>query len=159
LLGERVIVKGQSAIDLATYIDVNETDWKRIVNIQRGCIFVDHPVMRSGPLENWIAACDTILETGASRIAPGHGPVVCPDGVRHFSGRLQRINHELTDRSRRGGPGRVAAMDIPLGPDQHLALRERLVATAAATYHHLSASDVPPAEVLERMAQAHFDAA
>ncbi|MEV6924028.1 MBL fold metallo-hydrolase [Dactylosporangium sp. NPDC051485] len=119
----------------------------------------DHPVMWCGPLENWIAACDSILETGATHIVPGHGPVVGPDGVRYFRAYLQHVADGLALRFSQGMPYWEAAMDLPLGPYRHLALRERLVATAAATYHHLGAPKVPPAEVLERMAQAHFNAA
>jgi cyclase len=122
-------------------------------------LFADHPVMWSGPLENWVAACDAILATGATRIVPGHGPVVGPDGVQFFRGYLQHIAEGFAQRFAQGMPYWIAAMDLPLGPYQHLALRERLVATAAATYHHLGAPKVPPAEVLERMAQAHFDGA
>ncbi|MGI5243224.1 MBL fold metallo-hydrolase [Dactylosporangium sp. CA-139066] len=121
-------------------------------------LFADHPVMWAGPLENWIAACDQILATGASRIVPGHGPVVGPDGVHYFRSYLQHVLAALTERFHRGMPYWAAAMDIPLGPYEHLPLRERLVATAAATYHHLGAPKVPPAEVLDRMAQASPDA-
>ena len=76
-----------------------------------------------------------------------------------FRGYLQLVAEGLAQRFEQGMPYWIAAMDLPLGPYQRLALRERLVATAAATYHHLGAPKVPPAEVLERMAQAHFDGA
>ena len=122
-------------------------------------LFADHPVMWAGPLERWVAACDAILETGATRVVPGHGPIVGPDGVELFRGYQQLVAEGLAQRFEQGMPYWIAAMDLPLGPYQRLALRERLVATAAATYHHLGAPKVPPAEVLERMAQAHFDGA
>ncbi|WP_433617007.1 MBL fold metallo-hydrolase [Dactylosporangium sp. CA-139114] len=122
-------------------------------------LFADHPVMWAGPLENWIAACDNILATGATQVVPGHGPIVGPEGVRRFRGYLEHVLGELTERFHRGMPYWAAAADMPLGPYEHLPLRERLVATAAATYHHLGARKAPPAEVLDRMARAYFDAA
>ncbi len=36
-------------------------------------LFVDdHPVMWTGPVSNWIAACERICETGARYVVPGH---------------------------------------------------------------------------------------
>ncbi|MET7402827.1 MBL fold metallo-hydrolase [Dactylosporangium sp. NPDC005572] len=118
----------------------------------------DHAVMWTGPLANWIAACDTILATGATRIVPGHGPIVSRAGVIEFRSYLEHVQAGLELRYRQGMPYWQAAMDIPLGQYKELPLRERLVATAAATYHHLGAPKAAPAEVLERMAQAYFDA-
>lgn len=40
------------------------------------------PVMWAGPVENWIAALDMILELDVETIVPGHGPVTDKDGVR-----------------------------------------------------------------------------
>ncbi|WP_344512566.1 MBL fold metallo-hydrolase [Dactylosporangium maewongense] len=121
-------------------------------------LFADHPVMWAGPLENWIAACDRILETGATRIVPGHGPVVGPEGVTAFRGYLEHINRGIADGFQRGLPYWQTAAELPLGPHEHLALPERLVATTAAAYRHLGAPPVPPPEILERMAVAFFDA-
>jgi glyoxylase-like metal-dependent hydrolase (beta-lactamase superfamily II) len=121
-------------------------------------LFADHPVMWAGPLDNWIAACDTILDTGATRIVPGHGPITGREGVRRFCGYLEHVATAIEERFRRGMPYWEAAVDIPLVGYEHLAFRERLVVTAAVTYHHLGASLVPTAEVLERMSQAFFNA-
>ncbi|MEV0132611.1 MBL fold metallo-hydrolase [Dactylosporangium sp. NPDC050688] len=121
-------------------------------------LFSDHPVMWAGPLQNWISACDRILQTGATRIVPGHGPVVGPQGVRDFRGYLELVSSELRQRFDAGVPYWIAATELPLGPYEDLALRERLVATAAVEYHHLGAAKIPPPEVLERMGQAYIDA-
>jgi glyoxylase-like metal-dependent hydrolase (beta-lactamase superfamily II) len=40
------------------------------------------PVMWEGPVENWIAALDTVLGFGAETIVPGHGPLSGPAEVR-----------------------------------------------------------------------------
>ena len=69
----------------------------------------DHPIMWSGPAENWIAACDRILATGARHVVPGHGPVTDPAGVRMGTAAAQRLN-ALTDVSAwRSVPGRESA--------------------------------------------------
>ena len=43
-----------------------------------------HPIMWSGPSENWIAALDTILGLDVDHIVPGHGPLTDKEGVREL---------------------------------------------------------------------------
>jgi glyoxylase-like metal-dependent hydrolase (beta-lactamase superfamily II) len=40
------------------------------------------PIMWVGPVENWLAALDRIIELGPRSVVPGHGPVTDLDGVR-----------------------------------------------------------------------------
>ena len=42
------------------------------------------PIMWAGPLDNWIAALERLLELGAERLVPGHGPVCGPNEVRRL---------------------------------------------------------------------------
>ena len=42
------------------------------------------PIMWAGPVENWIAALELLLELGAERFVPGHGPVCGPEDVRRL---------------------------------------------------------------------------
>ena len=42
------------------------------------------PIMWAGPLEGWVAALERLLELGAERFVPGHGPVCGPDEVRRL---------------------------------------------------------------------------
>ena len=53
------------------------------------------PIMWEGPVANWLAACDRILELDARVIVPGHGPVTDASGVRD-------VQRYLTLRARRG---------------------------------------------------------
>lgn len=39
------------------------------------------PIMWAGPVERWIAALERLLELGAERFLPGHGPVCGPEEV------------------------------------------------------------------------------
>lgn len=41
-----------------------------------------HPVMWEGPVQNWIRACDRILDLDVDIVVPGHGPITTKDGVR-----------------------------------------------------------------------------
>jgi glyoxylase-like metal-dependent hydrolase (beta-lactamase superfamily II) len=42
------------------------------------------PIMWAGPLERWLAALERLLELGAERFVPGHGPVCDHRGVRRL---------------------------------------------------------------------------
>ena len=42
------------------------------------------PIMWAGPLEGWVAALERLLELGAERFVPGHGPVCGREGVRQL---------------------------------------------------------------------------
>lgn len=65
-----------------------------------GCIFTGDilfiggtPVVWAGPLENWVAACDTILGSGCDTIVPGHGPVTDLAGVVAVRDYLEAVLH------------------------------------------------------------------
>ena len=50
-----------------------------------------HPIIWAGPVENWLRACDLILEMDAVAIVPGHGPLTDNDGVRALRAYLEYI--------------------------------------------------------------------
>jgi glyoxylase-like metal-dependent hydrolase (beta-lactamase superfamily II) len=50
------------------------------------------PIMWVGPLERWIAALERLLELGAERFVPGHGPICGPEDVRRLLGEDQRAH-------------------------------------------------------------------
>jgi cyclase len=56
------------------------------------------PLMWAGPISNWLAACDRILELKATTIVPGHGPVTDEAGVREVQRYLTYIRHEAKRR-------------------------------------------------------------
>ena len=41
-----------------------------------------HPIAWEGPISNWIAACDRLLELDPEVVVPGHGPLTDQAGVR-----------------------------------------------------------------------------
>ncbi|MFG1749456.1 MBL fold metallo-hydrolase [Streptosporangium sandarakinum] len=60
------------------------------------------PIVWSGPIANWIAACDAMLATGAETIVPGHGPVPDPDGIRAVRGYLAHVVEQADAAYARG---------------------------------------------------------
>ena len=62
-------------------------------------LFIDGtPIMWDGPVANWLAACDRIIELGARVIVPGHGPVTDESGVRDVQRYLTYIRDEARQR-------------------------------------------------------------
>jgi glyoxylase-like metal-dependent hydrolase (beta-lactamase superfamily II) len=61
-----------------------------------------HPIIWEGPVENWIAACDRLLELDVDVIVPGHGPITDKQGVRRTKDYWQRLV-DVTKRGRESG--------------------------------------------------------
>jgi glyoxylase-like metal-dependent hydrolase (beta-lactamase superfamily II) len=117
----------------------------------------DHPVMWTGPVSNWVSACDRIVETGARIVVPGHGPVVDLAGVLVFRDYLRHVDEQARSRYERGMPYWQAALDMPMpAPYATWGHRERLVMTLAAIYRGLGydgPTDLPT--VLNHVATAY----
>jgi glyoxylase-like metal-dependent hydrolase (beta-lactamase superfamily II) len=110
------------------------------------------PIMWSGPVENWIRACDRILELGAEVMVPGHGPVTGPEGVRRIRAYWEFLAGEAGKRFEAGMPAWKAAMDIPLGEFARWGERERTVVNVETLYRQFSGQGEPPSP-LELFAQ------
>jgi glyoxylase-like metal-dependent hydrolase (beta-lactamase superfamily II) len=50
-----------------------------------------HPIIWEGPVQNWIDACDRLLELDVDVIVPGHGPLTNKEGVRRTKEYWQRL--------------------------------------------------------------------
>ena len=61
-----------------------------------------HPIIWEGPVRNWIAACDRLLELDVDVIVPGHGPITDKEGVRRTKDYWQRLI-DVTKRGREAG--------------------------------------------------------
>ncbi|BFU45225.1 MBL fold metallo-hydrolase [Krasilnikovia sp. MM14-A1004] len=119
----------------------------------------DHPIMWTGPVDNWLKACAWIEATGARHVVPGHGPVTDPAGVREFRGYLEHVAEQAERRYAAGMPYWQAATDMPL-PEacRGWGHRERLVITVAALYRQFGAGEAPIMEVLTHTAAAEASA-
>jgi glyoxylase-like metal-dependent hydrolase (beta-lactamase superfamily II) len=93
-----------------------------------------HPIVWAGPVANWIAACDRILELGAPVIVPGHGPLATPSAVSDLKAYFEFLTEEARPRHDAGLSALEAARDIDLGPYAGWGEPERVVANVHALY-------------------------
>ena len=70
------------------------------------------PIAWTGPLANWIAACDLMLDMNVDVVVPGHGPVTDKSGVRAVRDYLAFVEREATARCRAGVDAFDAAREI-----------------------------------------------
>lgn len=120
-------------------------------------LFVDaHPMAWAGSVLGWPGACQTILDTGAATIVPGHGPLTDPAGVAVVRDYLRHVADHASRAHAAGKPYWQAAaeMRLPAYTDGW-AHPERLVALAALVYAELDGLAPPSqSELLAGMATA-----
>ncbi|MCA9653944.1 MAG: MBL fold metallo-hydrolase [Myxococcales bacterium] len=115
-------------------------------------LFVDaHPIVWEGPVSNWIAACDRILELGAATIVPGHGPLAERSDVEQTRRYLGYLHDEARQRHAAGMSAEQAARDIALGEFSHWRETERVVVNVQTIYRELDGSPESP-DVVELFA-------
>jgi cyclase len=73
------------------------------------------PIMWVGPTGRWIAALERLLELGAERFVPGHGPVCGPDEVRRLIDYWRWIEAAAGDLLGAGRSPAQAARELVLG--------------------------------------------
>ncbi|MFC3979804.1 fumarylacetoacetate hydrolase family protein [Streptosporangium jomthongense] len=117
------------------------------------------PIVWSGPVGNWIAACDRMIATGAHTIVPGHGPVTDPDGVRAVRGYLTHVVEQADAAHARGVPFAEAARTVDLGEYATWLDAERIVVNLHRRYRELDPETTPELSRLTLMAMmADWDA-
>lgn len=102
------------------------------------------PIMWAGPVANWIAACDKIVELDAEVIVPGHGPLTDIAGVQAVQQYLRYIDHETRKRFDAGLSVRDAAFDIALHDYSSWLDAERIAVNVDTLYREYNGSDAPP---------------
>jgi glyoxylase-like metal-dependent hydrolase (beta-lactamase superfamily II) len=119
-------------------------------------VFVDcTPIVWAGPVRRCIDVCRQLLDLGADRVVPGHGPTSTMAGVRDTVDYLEFVHEHASQRRSAGMDVTAAARDIDLGRFRRLAEPERLLANVHAVYRDLG-DDVAPLskpELIERMAK------
>ena len=113
------------------------------------------PIMWDGPVSNWLAACDRIIELGARVIVPGHGPVTDESGVRDVQRYLTYVRDEARQRFDAGMDETAAADDIDLTDFRDWGDPERIAVNVATIYRELDPSlpALARPELFVRMAQ------
>ncbi len=111
-----------------------------------------HPIAWSGPVSNWIRACERILTLDVETIVPGHGPITDKQGVTQFQSYLEYVFDEACKRYEAGMPSFEAAKSIPLDRFAGWTDSERIAVTVATIYRELS-NDQSHADVIASFGQ------
>jgi cyclase len=113
------------------------------------------PIMWRGPVENWLAACDRIVETGARTLVPGHGPVTDAAGVEDIRRYLTYVRDEAKARFGAGMDAEQAADDIDISQFAGWNDPERIAVNVETLYRELDPSRPAPTppELFARMAR------
>jgi glyoxylase-like metal-dependent hydrolase (beta-lactamase superfamily II) len=96
------------------------------------------PIVWAGPISNWIAACDRILELEVATVVPGHGPISDASAVRDMRAYLGYVDAEAAQRHAAGMSLDDAVHDIAFGAFSGWLDRERLAVNVQAKYRELS---------------------
>ena len=121
------------------------------------------PIVRAGPVGNWIKACERILAMDVDTIVPGHGPLTDKAGVRAVADYLEHINREARARYDAGLDAETAARDIAasggLGRFASWSDAERIVVNVDTLYREFSGDTTPPdaMALFDRMGRFYYD--
>jgi cyclase len=75
------------------------------------------PIMWAGPLEGWVAALERLLDLGAERFVPGHGPVCGADEVRRLIDYWRWLDQAAGRLLEAGSSPAEAARELVLGDE------------------------------------------
>jgi cyclase len=108
-------------------------------------LFIDGtPLMWEGPVENWIRACDRIIELEPKVIVPGHGPLTDVKGVREVQRYLAFIRDESRIRFDAGLSAEEAVRDIALNDFSSWLDSERIVINVHTLYREFGSKEPTP---------------
>lgn len=113
------------------------------------------PIVWTGPVQNWIDACERLVALDADVIVPGHGPLTDSSGARDVAGYLNYVRTEATARFEAGMGADDAARDIELGAYQEWTDWERIVINVDSIYRELDPDHGVPdvLDLFRRMAE------
>lgn len=106
------------------------------------------PISWAGPISNWIAACQFMLDLDIETIVPGHGPVTDKAGVQSVMDYLTFVQEEARRRHAAGMSPQEAMRDINLGRFNDLDEHGRLAQNVLAVYYELD-PDLQRVDTLE----------
>jgi glyoxylase-like metal-dependent hydrolase (beta-lactamase superfamily II) len=111
------------------------------------------PIVWSGPISNWITACDRMIELAPSVVVPGHGPLTDVDGIHGVRDYLSYVSDAATTSFREGVDFLEAARRIDLGPYAEWLDAERVVVNIYQRYRELDPT-LPAQEPLQLLGLA-----
>jgi glyoxylase-like metal-dependent hydrolase (beta-lactamase superfamily II) len=95
------------------------------------------PIMWSGPVGNWIAACRRVRQLEPAVVVPGHGALADVDGVLRAERYFEWIERETAARHEAGMSALDAAWDLDLGEYAEWGDWERTIVTVDSIYADL----------------------
>lgn len=102
-----------------------------------------HPIMWAGPVENWIVACQYIIDLDPEVVVPGHGPITDVQAVRNMQAYFEYIREEARRRYDAGLSFDEAARDINMAEYRGWSDPERIVANVFSLYKQWGAEFTP----------------
>ena len=102
-----------------------------------------HPIMWAGPIENWIAACQHILDLDPEVVVPGHGPITDKAAVAAMKGYFDYVREAARIRFQAGMGFEEAARDINMSEYRGWSDPERIVANVFSLYRQWGAVFTP----------------
>ena len=102
-----------------------------------------HPIMWAGPVENWIAACQYIIDLDPATVVPGHGPITDTKAVANMRHYFEFVRDEARKRFDAGMDFDSAARDIDMAEFRSWSDPERIVANVFSLYRQWGASFTP----------------
>ena len=121
-------------------------------------LFVEgHPIVWAGPIQNWVDACDYMLNLDVETVVPGHGPITDKRGIQAVRDYLVYVTDEARQRFDAGMPLLDAALDISLADFDSWGDAERIVVNVATLYKEFAGDPEPnnTTELFGLMAQVH----
>jgi glyoxylase-like metal-dependent hydrolase (beta-lactamase superfamily II) len=107
-------------------------------------LFIDgHPIVWTGPIGNWIAACEMIAALDAETIVPGHGPLTDARGVERVRQYLAYVRDEARKRHDAGLGAFEAARSIALDDFAGWGDAERIAVNVATAYREFGDDKAP----------------
>ncbi len=125
-------------------------------------LFIEgHPILWAGPVQNWIDACNHLIDLQPRTVVPGHGPITDVRGVRAVRDYLEYIRDQARARYDAGMPAMEAARDISLTDYDSWGDAERIAVNVSVLYKEFAGDTSPnnTAELFALMAQLHRDRA
>jgi glyoxylase-like metal-dependent hydrolase (beta-lactamase superfamily II) len=128
------------------------------VAIAADILFIDvTPIMWAGPVEGWIAALELLLEVGAERYVPGHGPICGPDEVQRLIEYWRWLDPAARRHLEAGSSVAETARELVLGDEiaergfaDWLGPERALVSIRTIDAHRKQAAKLPgPREVID----------